>query len=108
MDLDGDNVNHLQRFVFVHIPKTGGQSIEKSFQWKGLRHRPFEYYENKVVNLKEYFKFTFVRNPFDRLVSSYVYIILNLNDETTFDYFVKEMNRNSMETQWRQWKMNSR
>lgn len=65
------------RCIFVHIPKAGGVSVATSlFGNLGYGHRPiykYLYIFNKK-EFKEYFKFTFVRNPWDRLVSAYFFL----------------------------------
>lgn len=82
-------IDHEQMFVFVQIPKTGGTSIADL-----LSHNPMprgwdvvakkyrqhftipELIENKCLTIEQsdfYFKFAFVRNPWDRLVSEYMY-----------------------------------
>ena len=90
---------HHSKCIFVHVPKTGGQSIERAF----LEARGLSWEERSVLllrpndNLKkgpprlahltaskyteldhvapkmfrEYFKFGFVRNPWKRLISEY-------------------------------------
>ena len=56
------------RSVFIHIPKTGGASIRRGF------------FEDKVEGPKQgfipeswqsLFKFAFVRNPYDRIISAW-------------------------------------
>tara|TARA_B100001113_G_C20994642_1_gene572115 strand:+ start:318 stop:890 length:573 start_codon:yes stop_codon:yes gene_type:complete len=75
-------INHKHKFIFIHIPKTAGTSIRSSFDENGYDKKVVrkkyphstcqevkEYCGEKVWN--EYYKFTFVRNPFDRIVSFY-------------------------------------
>lgn len=80
---------HKHKALFFHIPKTGGTSIEASLGWK-FRQKKIDTTESfvrwklpkikhwmpyKVRNLvgedvwEESYKFSFVRNPWDRIVS---------------------------------------
>jgi len=66
------------RCLFVHVPKTGGLSIETGlFGIAGINdHRPLWQYEltYNQNEFESYFKFGFVRNPWDRLVSAFYYL----------------------------------
>jgi hypothetical protein len=65
---------YFQDYLFIHINKTGGRSIETALGC---------IYEHKTARQKrreigaevwdDKFTFTFVRNPWDRLVSQYFY-----------------------------------
>jgi hypothetical protein len=68
-------INHKHKFIFIHIPKCGGLSIESVFNWKSSRHDTMELYKkcNPHIDLNNYYKYTFVRNPWDRMVSWYYY-----------------------------------
>lgn len=54
--------------IFIHIPKNGGSSIRR-----GYFNNNFEKYIGDTFPEKweNKFKFTFVRNPFDRFISAY-------------------------------------
>ena len=61
--------------IFIHIPKAAGTSVARTLFGKGSRHVPyFEYEKINRRKFNRYFKFTFVRNPWDRLVSSYFFL----------------------------------
>jgi len=66
-----------QRAIFVHIPKCGGMSVGTAlFGSAQLSHRPVKDYQ--VIFTPEefsaFYKFTVVRNPWDRLVSGFHYL----------------------------------
>lgn len=110
-------ISHKFRCIFVHVPKTAGQSIERVFlrlhglTWETrspllLRHnRDRAKGPQRLAHLKareyvslgyvqpqdcdQYFKFAFVRNPWDRLVSEYHYN-KHLYSTITFRRFVEE------------------
>lgn len=63
-------ISHEHNCVFVHIPKTGGTSVEVALQGRGekesIKHRTALQY---CDIWDDYFKFTIVRNPWDLMVS---------------------------------------
>jgi hypothetical protein len=69
-----------KKFIFIHIPKTGGSSIRNSLieyfdLRKNIAHEPQSKYLNRLGNsYYDYFQFTFVRNPWDRFCSAYHYL----------------------------------
>lgn len=73
--------NISEKIIYIHIPKTGGTSIEKVPWLEGgfNQHGDIGYYinhkfytEDPTINMEECFKFTFVRNPYDRFMSGVV------------------------------------
>jgi len=63
--------------IFVHIPKCAGISLNKAlFNSIGGGHTTLEQYINVFPPrlFCKYFKFTFVRNPWDRVASAYFFL----------------------------------
>ena len=95
-------ISHKHKFIFIHIPKCGGTSVEWSLlqnenvdserieSWKltdeekqkyriYYRHGGIDVQHRKIDQFKDgreknYFTFTFVRNPWERFLSEYFYI----------------------------------
>jgi hypothetical protein len=68
--------------VFVHVPKTGGLSIRAVCQLYGIIVITHDIRSKQHVSLARYkqfdpncFAFAFVRNPWDRVVSAYSYLM---------------------------------
>lgn len=92
-------ISEKHRFIFIHIPKTGGNSVQNILREYSedeivateayqdgverfeVRNKKFEglvkhstlndYYRVLGDDLKNYYVFTTIRNPFDKLVSNY-------------------------------------
>lgn len=61
--------------IFIHIPKAAGTSVTNALFGPISRHVPyFEYERANPRKFAKYFKFTFVRNPWDRLLSAYIFL----------------------------------
>jgi len=89
-------ISHKHKFIFVEFPKTGTTTIgsvlgkysdvKRNHKKDSLyrKHAPpstikqlFEK-ENKKDEWKNYFKFTFTRNPWDRMLSLWSFIAISL------------------------------
>jgi hypothetical protein len=89
--------------IFIHIPKAAGTSVALTLFEQGSRHVPwFDYYYANPEKFRSYYKFSFIRNPWDRLASTYFFLQrggmdpqdaawaeANLKDYPTFESFVK-------------------
>ena len=66
-------ISKEHKCIFIHVPKTGGTSIEKVFKTKmpsSCKHLTMSDYENELkTEIEKYFIFSVIRNPWDRLVS---------------------------------------
>ena len=96
-------INHEHKFIFIHIPKCAGMSIGKTlteltkpkddephygtkWNYSGFKIHHDEF-DEKIW--KEYFVFTFIRDPIDRLLSQYLYRDFLYHHE--FEYAVKNI-----------------
>jgi hypothetical protein len=98
-------ISDKYKLIFVHIPKTAGTSIEKMIE---IRNNKLDLWSTSIPILQHlvpkdlkkyiddnkwntYYKFTVVRNPFDRLVSDYKWMLTQnlFKKKQTFNEFVK-------------------
>ena len=106
-------ISHKHKCIFIHVPKTAGESIETALmghpnwekddpQWKTLNLPPdSEVGDDKHYRLhkwasnpffEEYFKFSFVRNPWDAAVSLYHYDKKRRNFPHSFKEWITGIN----------------
>ena len=71
------NAFYNSKTIFIHVPKTAGVSLIKAIYGDVTLegHRSF-YFNSIILDIedKKYFSFSFVRNPFDRLYSAYMFL----------------------------------
>lgn len=75
-------INHKRKFVFVCVPKTGSTTLSKHFRQADQLAIEKDWYAEKwhhpmskilaEYDVKDYYSFAYYRNPFDRLVSSWI------------------------------------
>ena len=86
--------NDKYRCIFTHIPKAAGLSIESALFSEKVGHKIILWYEfYDAQRFKDYFKFTFVRNPFARVVSAF--------------FFLKNGGLNRFDVQWAEQNLSS-
>ena len=68
-------LNHRLRCLYIHIPKTAGNSINRAFGLDWEDHKDLRRYaaELSPADFARYYKFAIVRNPWDRLLSEFNY-----------------------------------
>lgn len=89
-------VNNKYSFLFVHIQKTAGTSITECLHkidgTKIIGNSHSFISHNSVEKLDDYFKFCFVRNPWDRLVSWYNMMVTKRTHNDFSSYLLNNSN----------------
>lgn len=78
-------IDHNLKCIQIHISKTGGLSIRKALFGIDNTDRFMHIPPNNIQYEKywnDYFTFTFVRNPFDRLLSAYSFTVDSHNPKS--------------------------
>jgi len=95
-------ISHEYKFVFIHIPKTAGTTICSSWEGSVLKnicketgvlggtHKTIREILNSYPETKNYFKFTVVRNPYDRFVSKFYFKQLEPRQDFDLEWNDKE------------------
>ena len=74
--------------LFTHIPKTGGTTIKAIFKGRITLFRDHMHItKDNIDQYRHYYKFTFVRNPWQRLASMYRVNELKVNKLSDFKMF---------------------
>lgn len=79
-------ISRKYKFIYFEVPKCGTRTVLSAFNCAtkyGVNNSNFDYkckrirWEKYKNRWDKYFKFTFVRNPFDRIVSCYISKVVN-------------------------------
>ena len=110
-------ISHTNKFIFIKSEKTAGSSVElaiskslkKNDIWLDGSHMPppeiLKNYGDTIFN--EYFKFSIVRNPFDKMVSHYFWHQHIEPDRfDSFEEFIYFMYYNKVIPSWRFFSIN--
>ena len=108
-----------RNFIFVRVAKTGSSSIIKVLfpkktwrrrtkvnDWEKFDPNHYPLFKIKEVISKEkyesYFKFAFVRNPYDRCLSAWKYSLKKgfTNPDNNFPNYVKHLNQNNTDAKY--------
>jgi hypothetical protein len=81
-------ISHKHKFVFIAVPKTASASVRQilepysdiisegttpPYDWHGMAFDLKKHFQEQSWNWNSYFKFAFVRNPWERLLSEFLY-----------------------------------
>ena len=95
-------ISHKHKFIFIHIPKAGGTTIEKTlFKYASDSFgspwaKANKCYRNKALFKAieahpDYYTFTFSRNPYSKIVS--LYHFFKFNKSITFKCFLEKVSK---------------
>jgi hypothetical protein len=59
--------------VFIHIPKAAGSSVSESIYGSRIGHHTYRQFQYQL-KMEEFFVFSVVRDPYDRLSSAYTFL----------------------------------
>lgn len=87
--------NYENKAVFIHIPRTAGGTINRAFSdVHATGHATLaEYWSHDSKQLDACFIFTFVRNPWDRLVSAFHRVLSNPSNPHTKAWGERHLSR---------------
>lgn len=95
----------MKRFTFVHIPRTAGNSIVRALGIKYDSHETAMQRRSQLKNQWDtYFNFTIIRNPWDRILSWYLFCKqlrkITAKERALYAMPFEEWITNGMHTHW--------
>jgi len=110
-------ISHTNKFIFIKSEKTAGSSVEHAIlphllntdvYMSDSHTLPFQVIENYCIDIFDYFKFSIVRNPYDKMVSHYYWQqSIENNRYRSFDIFVKEFYDHKTISNWKYYSINN-
>jgi hypothetical protein len=85
-------INRTQKWGFIHIPKTGGTSVTNILEKIEGTERITGHDSLRVIDYEDLFIFTFVRNPFTRLISAFMHGVRSELYPSNFSQFLTKAN----------------
>ena len=89
-------INEKNKFISIHVFRTGGSSIDRALG-RMDRHDTHQKLET-IPNWENYFSFGFVRNPWDRTVSAYMFETRMRQFKGTFAEYVNRFTTGRLKT----------
>ena len=110
-------ISHSNNFIFIKSEKTAGSSVEQALQpslletdiyLPGSHMLPFKIIETYPIDIFDYFKFSIVRNPYDKMVSHYYWQqSIENNRYGSFDLFVNDFYDYKTISNWKYYSINN-
>jgi hypothetical protein len=84
-------ISHKGKFIFIHIPKTGGASIKSSILNYDRDATPIGYHDGMTIDIKKkyigYYSFAIIRNSYEILASRYRFGHIRYNIKENYPEF---------------------
>lgn len=79
----------MRNYIFIHVPKTGGRSISSALNHIDVEHKNIKSYiqTHGKTYVSNTFKFSVVRNPWDRMWSYFKCFILDKRPDLDIYYY---------------------
>jgi hypothetical protein len=84
-------ISDTYKTVFIHNPKCAGTSIKVALHdfWPDWEYGDWHYTLKQLstmTDIRDYYKFAVVRNPYDRFVSSFIYNLEKVSDPLDYHW----------------------